>query len=496
MAIDLATGFNIGSKDAIDERQVLTLEQMKNLDESIYPDKYFAICKDNGKLYLYDVNNGINNETGKFRKVSSNESVDPSIFQKINDDTLITEDKTIVGAINELKTGVSSISVPTRVSQLTNDSGYITSDEVDLIKEYNPDETYNEGQICLYNNYVWLCTTVTTGTFEESNWEKQTDNITELDLNTIKTFLGLTPEQLETMADIISSEIRTDKVFSSSETYTRIDNALKEAKQYCITQLAQKSTSNFKIATSVSEVTDENYLYLIMNDVSSKYDIYALIDGTVEKLTNIEVNLDNYFTKSEIEADFLKKTDADGKYVTITAVEGKVDKTDILKAKSDTATDEKIYSAKSINSQLNEMKQNFQDGVDTVYDAVVAKGTTPVDKTPSEIAIAISKLGGELTSIYNALITQGLPMTGEESENQIAAIITDLMTINVTTKTYSNTFVFNGTKEIIKETELVDTSSGLILEFNSEELTSVESGDYIEFAEIDKTEYNNKIKFM
>ena len=72
MAIDLATGFNIGSKDAIDERQVLTLEQMKNLDESIYPDKYFAICKDNGKLYLYNVNNIVDSETGKFRVLEGN----------------------------------------------------------------------------------------------------------------------------------------------------------------------------------------------------------------------------------------------------------------------------------------------------------------------------------------------------------------------------------------------------------------------------------------
>ena len=103
MAIDLATGFNIGSKDVIDERQVLTLEQMKNLDETIYPDNYFAICKDNGKLYIFNASNEIDEETGKFRKVSSNESVDPSIFQKSNDDSLMTEDKTIVGAINELE---------------------------------------------------------------------------------------------------------------------------------------------------------------------------------------------------------------------------------------------------------------------------------------------------------------------------------------------------------------------------------------------------------
>ena len=172
-------------------------------------------------------------------------------------------------------------------------------------------------------------------------------------------------------------------------------------------------------------------------------------------------------------------------------------KEDVVSVLDDTVTDEQIPSAKAVNSQLDEMKRNFQDGVDTVYDAVVAKGATPVDKTPLEIAIAISKKLGDLTSIYNALTDKGLTMSRTESDSQVATIISDLLTLNsFTTKTDSNTFVFNGTKEIIKETELVDISSGLILEFNSEELTSVESGDYIEFAEIDKTEYNNKLKFM
>jgi hypothetical protein len=72
MAIDLATGFNIGSKDVIDERQVLTLEQMKNLDETIYPDNYFAMCKDNGKFYIFNSSNAINNTTGKFRLLEGN----------------------------------------------------------------------------------------------------------------------------------------------------------------------------------------------------------------------------------------------------------------------------------------------------------------------------------------------------------------------------------------------------------------------------------------
>ena len=88
-------------------------------------------------------------------------------------------------------------------------------------------------------------------------------------------------------------------------------------------------------------------------------------------------------------------------------------------------------------------------------------------------------------------------MSGTEDEEQVAAIITDLMTLkSLIIKTDRVTFVFNGTKETIKDAELVDSSSGLKLEFSSEELTSVESGGYIEFAEIDKTEYNNQLKFV
>ena len=182
-----------------------------------------------------------------------------------------------------------------------------------------------------------------------------------------------------------------------------------------------------------------------------------------------------------------------------TSLNNKVDKTSILSTISSNPSDDKLLSEKAIKSELDKLKTNFQDGVDTVYDAVVAKGTTPVDKTPSEIAIAISKiLGGDLTSIYNALTNKGLNMSGTESDEQIASIITDLMTIkSFTTQIDSTTFVFNCTKDTIKDTELVDTiDAGLILEISSKELTSVESGGYIEFAEIDKSEYNNILIFV
>ena len=146
------------------------------------------------------------------------------------------------------------------------------------IDDFDETKTYPPKSACIYNGYLWQSITTAYGAWDENKWKKLSDDFTELTVSDIQSWIGLSQEQLETMTNLISTEIRLDKVFSSSETYTRIDNALKEAKQYCISQLAQKSTSSLKIATSVSEVTDENYLYLIMNTATSKYDIYALVN--------------------------------------------------------------------------------------------------------------------------------------------------------------------------------------------------------------------------
>ena len=52
--------------------------------------------------------------------------VDLSGYQTRTDNTLNTKDKTIVGGINEIKASVDSIEIPTKTSDLINDSGYLT----------------------------------------------------------------------------------------------------------------------------------------------------------------------------------------------------------------------------------------------------------------------------------------------------------------------------------------------------------------------------------
>lgn len=57
-------------------------------------------------------------------------SADLNDYQKKTDSTLTTTDKTVVGAINELKNDLNSINVPNKVSELTNDLMYVTNSQL------------------------------------------------------------------------------------------------------------------------------------------------------------------------------------------------------------------------------------------------------------------------------------------------------------------------------------------------------------------------------
>ena len=57
-----------------------------------------------------------------------------------------------------------------------------------------------------------------------------------------------------------------------------------------------------------------------------------------------------------------------------------------------TADSNALITSGAVNSKITEMQSTFQDGVDTIYDAVVAEGVTPSASTPSAIASAVHGL--------------------------------------------------------------------------------------------------------
>ena len=70
--IQLPQGFKINGRDAIDVRLILSKTEMLTINDNTMPNVYFAICKDDGKMYIYNKSNESLSDTGKYRLYFSN----------------------------------------------------------------------------------------------------------------------------------------------------------------------------------------------------------------------------------------------------------------------------------------------------------------------------------------------------------------------------------------------------------------------------------------
>ena len=246
------------------------------------------------------------------------------------------------------------------------------------INPFTPNTAYAKGSYVTHDNYIYESKIACNDAdWVESHWVRLSDTIDELSVEDVKAFLNLSPQEISKLSDLISTEIRLDKTFSSSDTYMRIQAAIDTAKEYTNNQLGKAVKPAYKVVTNTSEVTETGYFYLISN--GTNFDMYVLSsDGSVVSLGTSEVDLSNYYTKTETDSDFLKKTDATSTYATITTVDGKVDKTNILTTTSTTATDDQVYSAKVMNTELNGVVKKTD--ISTAIDGTSTNDTVPTNK--------------------------------------------------------------------------------------------------------------------
>ena len=105
--------------------------QSSHVKTSDIPTKTSQLTNDSKFATETYVTNAINNA----QLGGGNTDIDLSIYQLIQDNTLTTTAKTIPAAINELKSGLNRIKVPTKTSELTNNSGFITTIPSEYITE-------------------------------------------------------------------------------------------------------------------------------------------------------------------------------------------------------------------------------------------------------------------------------------------------------------------------------------------------------------------------
>ena len=227
--------------------------------------------------------------------------------------------------------------------------------------------------------------------------------ITEQD---ILSKLGLSTNDIETMNKILDDAVvTTTKTFSSSKIYTEIQKCLQDSKDFTLREIANKLGASYKIVTDVVDMTSKDHLYLMNN--GGVYDIYIVDDANAPvKIGDTNVDLNGYYSKTEVDNDFLKKADADSKYATITTVDNKIDKDKIVVTLDDTATDEQIPSAKVSYDRIKGLEDKVKDGKFYIRHATLDKlldcyGLTKKDYTIEELFLALPDDGIRFGLVYN-----------------------------------------------------------------------------------------------
>ena len=172
-----------------------------------------------------------------------------------------------------------------------------------------------------YNGYLYFCTVSNSDTdFVESHWTKLSDTISELTKTDIEALVNLTPEQITNLQSLIDdTSISTTHTNSSSHIYMAIQDAIAECKDDTLKQIAKKVSGSYKIANTTADIVSADYIYLLSN--GTNYDLYVLVDGTATKVGDTNIDLSEYVKTTDL-ADYIKTSDADGKFATITTVEG------------------------------------------------------------------------------------------------------------------------------------------------------------------------------
>ena len=202
------------------------------------------------------------------------------------------------------------------------------------------------------------------------------------------------------LADAGISKNELDKILDkyASKTYVADEIAKAATGDVDLTIYAKTADVDAKLANYVKKTDAFSGSY---NDLTDKPNIPNLTGYA--KLTDIP-DITGKADKTYVDAELAKKANKSelfsGSYndlndkPTIPDTSNLATKVELNNHVSSTKhiTDDERTKWNGYNDTINTMKTNFEDGVNTIYNAVVAKGITPSDKRPSSIVNAIERL--------------------------------------------------------------------------------------------------------
>ena len=175
--------------------------------------------------------------------------------------------------------------------------------------------------------------------------------------------------------------LRTDGTFSSVKIDTLLNTLKTDCNDYTDRLVANLSRLELKIATSESEITQPNTMYLYKPSGSTSYEQYVVIEGTKILLGTTDINMGDYYTITQADAKFVLKTDFDSLK---TEVDKKVNKTDIVDNLTSTDTDKPLSAnqGKVLKDEVD-LKANDSDVVKRTDMVTTINLTSTNEKVPT-----------------------------------------------------------------------------------------------------------------
>ena len=204
---------------------------------------------------------------------------------------------------------------------------------------------------------------------------------TTMSEESIRYLCGLIRDLASVSEGVDDLHLASNSTFSSVKIDTLIKQCLQDSNEYTDRLVANLSRLELKIATSESEITQPNTMYLYKPSGSTSYEQYVVIEGTKVLLGTCDIDMADYYTITQTDAKFTLLTDFNNlkdafdtlkekvgdttklnNATLMEEVQDKVDKADVVTALDDTVTDGQVASALLTKTELdNKADRSYVD---------------------------------------------------------------------------------------------------------------------------------------
>ena len=196
------------------------------------------------------------------------------------------------------------------------------------------------------------------------DWQEYTDS-------EISDILEISDEQALELSKIINDNVKANnKLWSSNKIDSELQNMIIEANKYSDELIGQISSISLEYVTVLPDTDIKSNVIYILQGTPNTLNVYNNSTSAFVTVGDLNIDLTNYYTKSEVDAELIKKANADevlsadaivadltttsGSTTLSTAglqteLDKKIDKTAISTSINSTSTDEEVASAKCIN---------------------------------------------------------------------------------------------------------------------------------------------------